>query len=103
MPESARDASTRPVPIDAYRKTALVVGVLFVLTLITGIGEALLYGPVIDNPRYVLGPGADAQVRLGALFGIGIVITNIATSLVLYPLLRRQNETLALGYVAARL
>jgi hypothetical protein len=103
MAHAARTAPTRSASIDAYRKTALVVGVLFVHTLITGIGEAILYGPVIDNPRYVLGAGADAQVRLGALFGVGIVITNIATSLVLYPLLRRQNETLALGYVAARL
>jgi hypothetical protein len=88
---------------DKHRTVARVVGILFVLTLLTGIGEAILYGPVIDDPRYILGPGNDARVLLGAVFGIGIVITNIATSLVLFPLLRRQNESLALGYVAARL
>ena len=103
MTAATRSAPTRQAPIDTYRKTALIVGVLFVLTLITGIGEAILYGPVIDDPNYILGPGKDFQVLLGAVFGIGIVITNIATSLVLFPLLRRQNETLALGYVAARL
>jgi hypothetical protein len=91
------------VKTDTHRSTALIVGFLFVLTLLTGIGEALLYGPVIDDPGYVLGPGRDGTVLLGAVFGIGIVITNVATSLILYPLLRRHNETLALGYVAARL
>ena len=102
MTSDTRSAAPRPA-IDTYRRTALIVGVLFVLTLITGIAEAVLYGPVIDDPNYILGPGADSTVLLGAVFGIGIVITNIATSLVLFPLLRRQNETLALGYVAARL
>ena len=97
MNTGIRFAAPRRAPIDNHRRTALIVGVLFVLTLITGIGEAILYGPVIDDPNYILGPGADSTVLLGAVFGIGIVITNIATSLVLYPLLRRQNETLALG------
>jgi hypothetical protein len=98
-----QSAASGRVPMDTYRKTALLVGVLFVLTLITGIAEAILYGPVIDDPGYVLGPGKDQTVLLGAVFGFAIVVTNIATSLVLYPLLRRQNQALALGYVAARL
>jgi hypothetical protein len=88
--------------MDAQRKTALTVGVLFVLTLVFAIPGVMAYRPVLDDPSYVLGPGAGLSVQLGAFFEILTVIANIATAMVLFPLLRRQNETLALSYVAAR-
>jgi hypothetical protein len=86
----------------AQRTTALTVGILFVLTLVFAIPGVLAYGPVLNDPLYVLGPGAGLSVSLGAFFEIVTVIANIATAMVLFPLLRRQNETLALSYVAAR-
>ena len=46
--------------------------------------------------------GADTRVRLGALLEIFLAITNIGTVVVLWPLVRRQSETLALSYVASR-
>ncbi len=85
------------------RKTALVVGVLFILTFITSIAGALDYGPVLSNPLYITGAGADAGVFLGAFFEMFLIITNIGCAVVLFPLLKRQNEALALGYVTARL
>jgi len=85
------------------RKISLTVGVLFILTFITSIAAALLYGPVIDDPNYVLGPGADTRVLLGASLELFLIITNIGCAVVLYPLLKKQNEALALGYVAARI
>jgi hypothetical protein len=88
--------------MDAQRKTALAVGVLFVLTLVFAIPGALAYGPVLDHPLYVLGPGAGLGISVGALFEILTVIANIATAMVLFPLLRRQSEPLALSYAAAR-
>src|SRR3954453_14009157 len=94
--------TTNRVPMDAERKTALTVGVLFVLTLAFAIPGVLAYGPVLNDPNYVLGPGAGLSVSVGAFFEILTVIANIATAMVLFPLLRRQSETLALSYVAAR-
>jgi hypothetical protein len=88
--------------MDAQRKTALTVGILFVLTLVFAIPGVLAYGPVLNDPAYVLGPGAGNSIPLGAFFEILTVIANIATAMVLFPLLRRQHETLALSYVAAR-
>jgi hypothetical protein len=85
------------------RKTALVVGVLFILTFITSIGAAFAYGPVLTDPNYVIGAGADARVFLGAFLELFLIITNIGCAVVLFPLLKRQNEGVALGYVAARL
>ena len=66
------------------------------------IGAALLYGPVVDDPRWVLGDGPDTGIRLGALFELILIITNLGTAIVIYPLLRRHNEVLSLSYVAAR-
>jgi hypothetical protein len=95
--------TTNRVPMDAERKTALTVGVLFVLTLAFAIPGVLAYGPVLNDPNYVLGPGSGLSISLGAFFEILTVIANIATAMVLFPLLRRQSETLALSYAAARL
>lgn len=85
------------------RRTALAAGVLFILTMITGIAGVVAYGPVLSDPNYVTGAGADTRVFLGAFFELLVIIANIGTAIVLYPFLRRQNEGLALGYVAARL
>ncbi len=85
------------------RKTALVVGVLFILTFITSIAGALAYGSVLSDPNYVTGAGADSRVFLGAFLEILLIITNIGCAVVLFPILKWQNEGLSLGYVAARL
>jgi hypothetical protein len=85
------------------RKTALVVGVLFILTFITSIAGAIAYGSVLSDPSYVTGVGADPRVFLGAFLEILLIITNIGCAVVLFPVLKWQNEGLSLGYIAARL
>jgi hypothetical protein len=75
---------------------------LFLITFITAIPAALiLYLPVLDDPRYIVGAGGvDMSVSLGALLEVILCIANIGTAVVLFPVLKRQNEILALGYVA---
>ena len=89
--------------MDSTRKTALAVGVLFILTFLTSIGGVIAYGPVLSDPNYITGPGADTRVFLGAFLELMLIVTNIGCAVVLFPLLKRNNEGLALGYVAARL
>jgi len=89
--------------VTSSRKTALVVGVLFILTFVTSIAGELSYGSVLSDPNYITGAGADTRVFLGAFFELFLIITNIGCAVALFPLLKRQNETLALGYVTARL
>jgi len=86
------------------RKIARVTGVLFLITYITSIPAALiLYVPVLDNPNYIVGGGgADNGVALGAFLELLLIIANIGTAVVLYPVVKRVNEILALGYVTAR-
>ena len=89
--------------MDSTRKTALAVGVLFILTFITSIAGVMVYGPVLSDPNYITSSGADTRVFGGALLELLLIVTNIGCATVLFPLLKKQNEGLALAYVAARL
>ncbi len=85
------------------RKIALAVGLLFILTFVTSITGALAYGPVLSDVNYITGSGADTRVFVGAFLELMLILTNIGCAVVLFPLLKRQNEALALSYVTARL
>ena len=86
------------------QRTARIFGVLFIITFLTSIPAALLFQPVLDDPAgYLAGDGEDNQIRLGAFLEFLLIIANVGTAVVLYPIARRQNEILAIGYVAARI
>jgi hypothetical protein len=86
------------------QKRARAFGVLYLITFVTSIPAALLYGPLLDHPvRYIAGAGHDTQILLGALLELLLIVANIGTAVVIFPIVRRQNEELALGYVTARL
>jgi len=89
--------------MDSSRKTALTVGVLFILTFITSIGAVFAYGPILSNSAFITGAGPDGGVPLGAFLDLMLILTNIGCAVVLFPILKRQSEALSLGYVAARL
>src|SRR5919199_1849136 len=83
---------------------ARAFGVLYLITFLTSIPAFFFYGPVLNDPRYVLGGGSgDTSVAFGALLELLLIVANIGTAVVPYPIFRRQNEILALGYVTARI
>jgi hypothetical protein len=84
------------------RKTALAAGVLYLLTYASSIPAALLLGSTLADPNYILGAGADGQLRLAALLDIVNGITAIGTAVALFSVMKRQHEGLAIGFVAAR-
>jgi uncharacterized protein DUF4386 len=89
--------------VSSDQRIARVTGVLFLITFITSIPALGLFQPVLDDPAgYIAGGGADNRIYLGALLELLLIIANIGTAVVLFPVLRRQNEILALGYVTAR-
>ena len=103
-PNTDRLTSSRKGTQMNPQKIARVAGVLFLITYITSIPAAFfLYPPVLDNPNYIVGAGADTSVRLGALLELILVVANIGTAVVLWPVLKRVNEILALGFVTARI
>jgi hypothetical protein len=80
----------------------MLAGVIFLITEVTSIGAVLLYGPVLNGSTYVAGAGADSRVFLGALFELFLAAANVGTAVTLFPIVKRQNEGLALAYVCGR-
>jgi len=86
------------------QKRARVFGVLFLVTFITSIPALLLYQPVLDDPiGYIASAGQNNQIVFGVLLELLLIIANIGTAVVIFPIVKRQSEELALGYVTARI
>ena len=86
------------------QRRARVFGVLFIITFLTSIPAALIYQSVLNDPAgYIAGGGTDTQIYLAALLEFLLILANVGTAVVLYPIARRQSEILALGYVGARI
>src|SRR5207253_1086219 len=83
------------------RKTALVAGVFYLLTFVS-IPTLFLYDQVRHNPKYILGPGPDTAVLFGGILEIIVALAGFGTAVVLYPVVKRQDEGRALGFVGAR-
>ena len=93
--------SARRVPTDTMRKTALAGGVLYLMTFLS-IPRLALFGPVLDNPDYILGSGSVTGVIVGIVLELIVAFAIVGTGVALYPILKRQNEGVALGFVSAR-
>ncbi len=85
----------------AHRRISLIAGVLYLLTFVS-IPTLALCRPV-KSASYVLGTGSDTAAIIGALLEVTIALAGIGTAVTLFPVLKKQNESLALGLVAARI
>src|SRR5689334_14678202 len=85
------------------RRIALIFGVLFLATFAFSIGGLALYSPALHPAEFMAGIGGATRARLGLSCEVLLIIANVGTAVVIFPILRRQNEALALGYVTARL
>ena len=83
-----------------HRKTSLAAGVLYLLTFVS-IPTLALYGSV-KGANYILGAGPDTGALVGALLEIIVALAGIGTAVALFPVVKRQNEGVALGFVASR-
>jgi uncharacterized protein DUF4386 len=93
----------RPVPAEESRRIAQVFGALYLITFATSIPALWLYQPVLKDPAaYVAGAGHNNKILLGAFLELLLIISNIGTATVVYPLLKRANEICAISYVTAR-
>jgi hypothetical protein len=87
----------------AERRTARIAGWLMASTFVTSIGAVILYDPVLNDTNYIVGAGHDGRIEFGILLEVLLMIGNVGTAVVMFPILRRQNERLALGYVGSRI
>jgi Domain of unknown function (DUF4386) len=81
-----------------------LTGILFIVTFITSIPPVFsLYVPVLSDPAYILGAGTNIGLSWGAVLELLLLVANIGSAVVLFPVAKRQNEGLALGFIASRI
>jgi hypothetical protein len=82
------------------RTAALIAGAFYVLTFVSIPTLSLYVG--IHDPGFITGPGPDTPVIIGGLLELIVGLTGIGTAIALYPVVRRQDEWRAIGFVATR-
>jgi hypothetical protein len=105
MATTIQTPATKPpakgIPMSSTRKTALVAGVFYLVTFIS-IPTLALYGPVKNHRNWILSSGTSTAVLVGGFLEVIVALACIGTAVTLYPVVKRQNEGVALGFVAAR-
>jgi hypothetical protein len=85
----------------AHRRTALAAGLLYLLTFIS-IPRLVLYGPLLTDPNYVVSAASDTGILWAAVLELIVSFAIVGTGVALFPIVKRQNEGVALGFVSAR-
>jgi hypothetical protein len=93
--------AAKRIPMDSTRKTALVAGVFYLITFIS-IPTLVLYRPVKDHRDWILSSGGHTGLLVGGVLEVIVALAGIGTAVTLYPVVKRQHEGVALGFVAAR-
>jgi hypothetical protein len=88
--------------VTSSRKIAVAAGLLYLITHVTSIGAVILYDPILKNPTYIIDSAPGNQVILGAFFDIVLALAIVGTGVALFPVVKRENEGVALGYVGLR-
>jgi len=101
---SAGPAQTRGRPrapaMSSARRTSLVAGVFYLLTFVS-LPTLLLYRSALKTD-YLSSAGSDTPVLVGTILEVVVALAGIGTAITLFPVVRRQNEAMALGFVASR-
>jgi Domain of unknown function (DUF4386) len=101
MTTAMRITATKRVPMDSLRKTALVAGIFYLITFIS-IPTLALYSSVENHRDWILSSGTHTGVLVGGFLEVIVALACIGTAVTLYPVVKRRNESAALGFVAAR-
>jgi hypothetical protein len=90
--------------MNTHRKTAIVVGVLFIMALVLFLIGQALYEPILGSPDYLDNAYPNRViVIIGILLEFISALAVVLIPVLLFPILKRHNEVLALGYVSFRL
>src|SRR5579859_2635119 len=101
MTTNKQGLATKRVPMDPMRKTALVAGVFYLVTFIS-IPTLTIYHGVLNNHQYITHAGSNGGVLWGAFLEVIVALAGIGTAVTLFPVVKRQNEAAALGFVTSR-
>src|SRR5947208_6876034 len=93
--------STKELQMTSLRKTAFAAGALYLLSFVS-IPTLFLYNPLRAS-NYILGHGSNTGIIVGAILEMIVALAGIGTAVALYPVVKRQNEGVALGFVGTRI
>ena len=89
--------------MDATRRTAFVAGLFYLITFAASIPAVFLLAPVLNHADYIVSAGADTRVLWGCFLDLVNALACIGTAVALFPVVKRQNEAVALGFVTSRM
>ena len=90
--------------MDSYRKIAIIVGVLFIAATVTSVLGGLLVESIINSPDDLVNVSENEnQVIIGVLLELTWAASAVGITVLMFSLLKKQNEALALGYIGARI
>jgi hypothetical protein len=96
--------AARRAPVDWTRNNARAAGILYLITFAASIPAAFYFlTPVLTDPNYIVGSGADTSVIIGCLLDVVTALAGIGTAVAVYPVVKRQNQSLAIGFVTTRM
>jgi Domain of unknown function (DUF4386) len=94
----------RRAPVDWTRNNARAAGILYLITFAASIPAAFYFlTPVLNDANYIVSSGADTRVIIGCLLDVVNALAAIGTAVAVYPVMRRHNESLAVGFVTTRM
>jgi hypothetical protein len=89
--------------MNSSRKTAMIVGVLYIIGTVAGILSVVLTRPILDSPDYLAAVSVNEnQIIVGALFVLAMGFALAMVPVMMFPIFKKHNEPLALGYVVFR-
>jgi hypothetical protein len=101
--ENNKIVQKRRIKMDSNRKIAIIVGVLFITATVSSLLSGVFSGSISD-PDYLTAVSANEnQVLIGVLFQLILTASVVAIPIMMFPILKKHNESLALGYVGARI
>ena len=104
MSTTVRTTATKRVPMDSTRKTAFVAGIFYVITFVSipTLAPPLALYSSVTGKDFIISSRADTGALWGCLLEVIVALAGIGTAFTLYPVVKRQNQGMALGFVASR-
>jgi len=103
MTTTTSRAATWRAPADPTRNNARAAGIFYLITFISSIPALVLISPVLNDADYIVSAGQDNRVLWGCFFDLVNAVAAVATAVAVYPVVKRQNGSLALGFVTSRM
>jgi len=106
-PSTASPVDTRPTTVDPTRddgrNNARAGGLFYLLTFAASLPALLMLHPILDNPDYIVSGGHHAQVVWACFLDVVTALAGIGSAVAVFPVVKRFNESLALGFVMSRM